>query len=394
MKGGRRNMIRIIDVRLIIEKYDTHEKYYPKVVRFDCVDEYPFTNVPQATIEIIPNSSSGNPESVSHVEFDDIVRLQISIRYYRNEKHLWVDLFEGRIENQSKELSRNNTIQLNCVGHLVESQYALLTADKTYTNVDATVILQELVSSRLSRIAYSSTHAESGLIIPEYNAKAQQVYMSDVFAEMEKVSGYKRIIDVKPTYTAGGNLSTCYLTWKQFSTTPTDKYKAIEGTNRLLSATFDVIGEEVRTFRYVKGGTDAATNTQYSGNASDAAAIAKYGNRYAVDTFAWIKSNSLCTTIASGLVTDSKLPYVAGQVVLEGTPDAKKGDLVTVKIPSLEVNGLSVSGNYAVHRVRHALTEQGYKTTLDLEKIKKNEYDYIMKNITQKVNTCYKNQVK
>jgi len=388
-------MIRIIDCRLIIEKYDTHEKYYPKVVSFDCIDEYPLSNVPQATITIISNNSLGSPESVSHVEFDDIVRLQISIRNHYNEKHVWIDLFEGRIQNQSKSLSRDTNIELSCVGHLYEAYYALLENDRTYTNQDARAIMQALATegNKLGRITYSDAYAESGLNVPEYNVEAKRVHMSDVFADMEKISGYKRIIDVEPVYTAAGNLNTCYLRWFSFPTSPSNVYKIIEGTPRLISAIFDIVGEDVRTYRYVNGGTDESGN-QYSGYATNAAAVAKYGNRYAVDTFTWVKSNAACVSIAAGLVEDSKLPYVVGQVELEGTPDAKKGDLVTVKINSIEIQDDAISGNYTVYRVHHTLSEKGFRTYLDLGRIKKSEYDYIAKNITTVVKTCYKNQVR
>lgn len=363
-------MIRIIDTRLIIEKYDTHEKHYPKVVSFDCVDSYPLTNAPSATITIISNNNTNNAASVSQVEFDDIVRLQISIRSSSLEQHVWQDVFEGRIQNQSKEFDRNNNIELTCFGHIYEAFYALIENNQSYTNTDARDILSALTAEKLGRIEYSANYAESGLIIPQFNAEAGQVYMSDVLKGIETVSGYHWVTDVLPVYTTSGNLDTCYLKWFQFPTTPTKQYKIIEGTPRLLSATFDVVGEDVRTFRYVKGGIDSSGN-QYSGSSNDSAAVAKYGNRYAVDTFTWVMSDSLCISMATGLLSDSKLPYIVGRVELEGIPAAKKGDLVTVKIPSLEANGAEINGNYIVYKVNQSFSHEGFRTTLDLGRIKK-----------------------
>ncbi|MFA6769035.1 MAG: hypothetical protein WCR86_11520, partial [Parabacteroides sp.] len=232
-------------------------------------------------------------------------------------------------------------------------------------------------------------YVQTGLTVEEYNVVAKQNFVIDAFEEMETVSGSKNIIGVKPVYNSSGSLLTCYLTWKPLSTTPTARYSVIEGTPRLISATFDIVGEDVFTFQYVKGGTDDSGN-QYVG--SQGYTNSEYGARYKINTFTWVESSALCAAIAGGLLSDSKEPYVAGQVVLEGTPAAKLGDLVTVSIPSLEVKGAQIDGTYTVYRVSHALSPEGYRTTLDLGRIKKNEWDYIAQNLTRIAKIAYKNQ--
>lgn len=386
-------MIRIIDFRLIIEKHDTHEKYYPKVVSFNTVNSLPLTNAPSSTIRIISSSNLNDVATVSQVEYDDILRLQASIKFNVLDQDVWVDIFEGRIQNQSKEFGENNEIEFPCAGHITQAFDRMISVNTTFENIEAALVIQTLSELYLTRLTYSSNYADTGLTISEYNMVKEQNFVIDAFQEMEKLGGYKWMIDVVPKYTSSGNLQTCYLRWRKFPTVPTTQYAVIEGTPRLISASFDVVGEDVKNFRYVKGGTDASGN-QYSGSAFNSDSISTYEARYAVDTFSWIESNTLCREIAAGLVSDSKNPYVAGQVVLEGTIDAHLGDLVPVKIPSLEVKGVAISGNYTVYRVAHNFSGSEFKTTLDLGRIKKNEYDYISKNITQVVKTSYKNQAK
>ena len=390
-------MIRIVTCRLVIEKFDTHEKYHPKIISFNTQESYPLSNSPQASIKIISTTNAYTAETISNVEFDDIVRLQVSIQYSALEKYVWVDIFEGRVQNLSKNFSSSDEIELTCVGHIAEAYYTIFPSDATWTNTDARTVLSTICTGRLSRVIYSSSYADTGLTLPDYNAEAQQ-YISDVFEDMEKLSGYTRMINVRPIYLTNGNFDKAWLLWRLLPSQIATSYRIIEGTPRLLEASFDVIGDEVANYRYVYGATyqttagdpPVTTDHQYEGTSTDPSSISKFGNRYKTDTFNWVKSSSLCASIASGLVSDSKLPYVSGQVKLEGTPDAKVGDRVMVKIPSLEINNIMISGNYTVFRVTHDFSNQGYFTTLDLGRIKKNEYDYWQKNITKEVKTCKK----
>lgn len=385
-------MIRIIDFRCLIEQHDTHEVYYPKVIGFNCVDDFPLNSAPSATITIQPNANQYNVEAVTHVGFDDIIQLQVAIRYSLIDKNVWFTIFHGRVQNQSKKFGTSNEIELTCVGHIQEAFDALMLEDKTYPAGDAADILKDLCNNKLTRIKYDANFVEIGVRLSAYNMQAQQNYVSDAFKEMEKVCGNSWKIGIEPFYYDTGVLDTCYLTWDQLSEDPTPQYAAIAGTPRLISATFNVMGEDVKTVRYVRG--DTVNDVQYSGSATDSQAVALYGARYQVDTYTWIESNALCTTLAVGLVNDSKYPYISGQVELEGTPDAKVGDLVIVKIPQLDVNENEIDGVYTATKVTQSYSNGQYKTLIDLNKNMKNEYSYISQQLTKVLNVCYKNQAR
>lgn len=389
-------MIRIADFQLKIQKQLTGEIFHPPIRSFSTIDSLPLENSPEATINIISSSNLNPLQTTSLVEFDDIVRLQGSIRYSVDETPVWIDIFEGRVQNQSKTYGDGNTVSLDCVGHVSEAFEMLQCFDHTWTDTDAKVIIATISAEghKLGRVEYSADDIETGLVIPTYNIESYQVFLSDVLQDIEKLSGYKRFFSVRSSYDSYGSLLKTVLVFKQFSTIPTEIYKVVEGTARLISATFDVVGEDVKTFRYVRGGTDA-TGVQYTGDAADAVAVATYGPRYEMDTFTWVKSNSLCIEIAKGLVSDSSAPTITGNVTLEGTLDAKVGDLVTVQVDSLDIKGVTISGNYTVYKVVHQLTERGdFTTKLDVGGIKKDENDYLFRNVTKKVNICYKNQSK
>jgi len=305
----------------------------------------------------------------------------------------------------------NNNITLECVGHIYEAEYALLTVARDYTTpTDAKTIISDITSGgKMVRVVYNDATVLASQIIEQYNVVPKQVTCADVFADLEKMSGYKWMIDAKPVYYSDGSLNTCYLIWKPLDSTVTDSYKIIEGTRRLLSAKFDVIGEGVRTFIYVNGKsytktkadgtpvTDADGNImqyQYNGWATDSAAVAKFGYRYDFHSYEWARSNLMCQTIAEGLLAESKQEAISGQVTLLGTPQAKKGQLIYCKIPSQETNGISIDRNFTVYRVRHSLSRNGFTTSLDLDSIKPDAYDYINKNISTTVKTLKKNCVK
>lgn len=386
-------MIRLIDFQCKIEKHNTHEIYSPQVLGFNIIDSLPLTNAPSCTIKIASKKKINDVTAVSQVEFDDIIRLQASIRFNVLEKHVWVDIFEGRVQNISKEFSTKTDIEFSCVGHIAAAFDALIKDDRTYTGLDAKDILASLTTAYTTKLVYNSNYVETGLNVTQYNSKKEQNFLIDAYQEMEKLSGYKRMIGVNPTYTASGRLQTVYLSWKKLPTVPTRQYSVIEGTPRLRSAIFDIVGEDVKNYRYVKGGLDTEGN-QYSGSAINSDSISKYGSRYVVDIFSWIQTNTLCREIAAGLTEETGEPYIAGQVTLEGTLDARIGDLVGVMVPSIELSGTEINGNYTVYRVNHVFTGDDFYTVLDLGRIKKSEYDYMFKNFTQIIKTCYKNQVK
>ena len=382
-------MYRIVNTRLVIEKPTTHEKYYPPVIRASTQQTYPFS-VSYADIEIVSNTQAGTSGYIGQVRFDDIVRLQVSIKYNPYQKTVWQDIFQGRIMDMSSQFGNSNNVTLFCQGHEVEAETAVIEEDYSFaTATDARSVLSYF-SKYLSRLSYSASYADTGTSFPTYDSTANQTYMRDLFSDMEAVSGYNWAVKVVPTYSSG-NLSTRYIQWREMSQTASEQYKVIEGTSRMLSADFEVAGKGVRTAYRIYGDTPEG-GSQYTGYASDAALISLYGKRTEVDTQTWIQSNSLAAAIAAGQLSEWKTPEVSGQVELIGTPEAEIGDLVYCKIPSEELNGASVDGNFTVYRVNHEIDRNSFKTYLDLGKVKKSIYDYIGQ-VSTVAKTCKKNQI-
>lgn len=383
-------MITWVNTRLIIEKPVTHEKYYPTVLEATTQKSYPFS-VSYADIEISSNVIGSTSSYISQFRFDDIVRLLVSIKYNPNQRTVWQELFSGRIMDLECEYSNNNNVTIHCQGHEAEATTALIEETKSYTtSTDARTVLSYFAPKYLTRLTYSASYADAGVLFPTYDSTADQTYMNDLFSDMEKTAGYDWAIQTIPTYSEG-NLSTVYLQWKQFSQTVTDKYKAIEGTQRVLNSSFSIDGVEVRTAYKVKGDTPSGSS-QYTGTASDTSLITLYGKRTEVETQKWIKSNSLCSTIAAGLLSEGSTPPLSGQVTMLGCPDANIGDYVYCKFPSIDLNGTYVDTNLHVKRVSHNISDNFFSTTLDLEKIKKTSEDWIAKIAT--VSKCTKkNQV-
>jgi len=382
-------MYRIVNTRLVIEKPTTHEKYYPPVIRASTQQTYPFS-VSYADIEIVSNTQAGTSGYIGQVRFDDIVRLQVSIKYNPYQKTVWQDIFEGRIMDMSSQFGNSNNVTLFCQGHEVEAETAVIEEDYSFaTATDARSVLSYF-SKYLSRLSYSASYADTGTSFPTYDSTANQTYMRDLFSDMEAVSGYNWAVKVVPTYSSG-NLSTRYIQWREMSQTASEQYKVIEGTSRMLSADFEVAGKGVRTAYRIYGDTPEG-GSQYTGYASDAALISLYGKRTEVDTQTWIQSNSLAAAIAAGQLSEWKTPEVSGQVELIGTPEAEIGDLVYCKIPSEELNGESVNGNFTVYRVNHEIDRNSFKTNLDIGKVKKSIYDYIGQ-VSTVAKTCKKNQI-
>lgn len=384
-------MIRWVQTRLIIEKPSTHEKYYPSVLRATTQKSYPFS-VSYADIEIASNVIGSTKSYINQLRFDDIIRLQVSIKYNPNQRTIWQDIFEGRIMDLSCEYSESsNNVNIYAQGHEVEAETALIEETYTHTSQDCKTVLAYYAPKYLSRLTYDTNYADTSKIFPQYDTTANQTYMSDLFADMEKVASYDWAVKIIPTYSAG-NLSTRYIQWKAFPSTVTDKYKIIEGTPRVLSADFEIAGTGVRTKYRVNGDTPSG-GSQYTDYDEDTALSTLYGKRSAVETQTWVKSNPQCKTIATGLLTEAKTPEISGQAVLIGTPEVDLGDLVPCKFPSIDLNGSSISTNLTVKRVSHIIDGGDFTTSVDLGKVKKTAYDYIGQ-VSKTVKTCKKNQVK
>lgn len=351
-------MFRNINFRLIVEASNGN-LFYPVVLDFSVTDQYPFS-VPVANIEILTNIASGTSAYISPLRYDNVVRLQTNITYSADEKPVWIDFFEGRILDISSAYGRDNVTSLMCKGHSNEAAYTLIRADETYSIQTTGYILDDVVTDYLSRVTPGTF--ETGTTITDYNIKSDQKYVLDVIKEIERLEGYDYKFSVEPSYTSPGTLDTVTANWSEFSSIPTEQYKVIEGTSRLISSDFKSGGDAVYNYAVIYG---QQTAPQKVGSASDATSISKYDTRYYITSSTGLTTNQLCSDIAAAIVDRYSEPLVTGRVQILFTQEAKPGDLVETYIPSLEINGESIDDNFRVVRVQHSGSAGGVTTTLD-----------------------------
>lgn len=385
-------------VRLVVQSANPpYNKYYPTVLSAECTYSYPFA-VPTANIEIITNRTPETSGYISPLLVDDIVRLQVSVTYNRNEKEVWSDIFEGRILTISSPFGQKNTTTLDCVGHIYETVYTMIEKNYNFTSsIDAVSMLNYICNTDgyLNRLTYtldtSKTHY--GATATDYTVKKDQRYFRDILSDLEKIGQHGYYAGVKTTYNSAGTLTVAYLTWLSFPSTVTTKYRIVEGTHRLLEASFESTAEDLYNCVRIYGDTyqegSPAVDKQYSGISYDSASMTLYGRRMKTETVTGISSNTSCAQLATGLMTVSKVPYIVGEVTIFGTSHAKVGDLVYVKIPSLEINGASIDGNYRVVSVTHSITQNTFTTKLAFGKLKNDVSDYIATTKRQtRINNC------
>lgn len=367
------------------------------------MDSLSYSNPPSANIEVITNRSPYTSEYINPIDNGDIVRLQVACRMSPKEKYVYVDIFEGTIEAISGEYSNQNNTSLTCKGHINEASKKAIEENKTWAGtVEARTILGYFVNpahyvNRLTWLNQAPYVDQSGSVnftdaTSAYATTADQSFLSTVFQDVEKQGAGNWRIGTKCTYTAGGLLDKTYLTWKQLPTVVTDKYRAIEGTARYISSTFQSSIEDQATRYVVRGGNDTSGN-QFSGSATDATAIAKYDRKTDVDVFSQLKSNATCASIAAGALPGKIAAAISGTIEMIGTPLALPGDLVEVKATSTELNGAVISGNMLAHRVRHNITQNSYRTNIEVGGKIVDAYDLIA-NIKTTAKTTKCNQVK
>jgi len=59
-------------------------------------------------------------------------------------------------------------------------------------------------------------------------------------------------------------------------------------------------------------------------------------------------------------------PIIHGNAKILGDPNIKVGDLIYCKIPSIELSGVTIDGNYRCNRVNHHIDVNGWSTYVDL----------------------------
>jgi hypothetical protein len=355
--------------RLVVQKSGGTAKYTIPVVSAQTDHSYPFS-APAASIELIAND--GYYDYISDIDFDDIVRLQVSNTYSDQEKDVWQDLHEGRIINRKSQWGTGTTATMMCAGHVNEANKTNLEAlIAQVDNVDSG-LLATIANTYLKRTVVTVPAATFSM---PYSQKANQKFVKDMFTQIEEASGHTYYFDTRTVYNSSLNLSNVYIDYKPLPVVPTTKYAVIQGSPRLLSADFTVMGDGVCNNIIYFGATPEG-GTQVKAIAPDEALISKYGKWSFVGTDTAFSTNGICQTYVNGLLPIKKEEVVTGTAQLMLTPEAKVGDLVPVIIGDIDVKGASVKANLRVVRVSHNLSESDATTTIQFGQIQKEAEDY------------------
>lgn len=369
--------------RLVVQKPDSSAKYILPVVSAMTDHSYPFST-PTASIEVIANDGQGLYDYISDVDFDDIVKLEVSNTYSEQEKDVWQPVFEGRIISQKSQWGTGTTATPMCVGHCHQASYFNIPADYTTTSADAGTIASNWNANGLDRIQI--TCPVSPTFSMPYTAVKDKKYLKDVFSDIESTGGYEYYFTAVPTYDNALNLvSPVNVEFRELPMTPTKKYAVIQGSPRLLSANFTVTGEALNNQIIYYGST--TNDVQAVGGSSNADSIEQYSMRTYVGT-----DNSLsegdCSVFADGLLKYTAPLKISGTVELLGTPTAYVGDYVHINIGNMDVPGAisdtlsqiidsaSLEAYMHVVRVSHNLRDD-FTTTLQFGRVQKGPSDYI-----------------
>ena len=362
-------MIYEFRARVAVESY-SGDKSYLQVISASTEHSYPYT-VPSAEIEVV--ATDGYTDYIACVDFDDIVRLQVAIKYSSHEQWVYKDIFEGRIVTPKAQWGNGSTATFLCLGHAHEASYKVVIAPKTF---------DDTTDSRLIAMSFNATEiARTQVICPTtttfttaYTIDSYKKNIKDVFADLENISGYTYYFETKCYYTSKHLLDRVEIEYKPFSSTATNQYKVINGTPRLLSADFEMNGEELSNYIVVVGG-EPTGGGYYAGISYDQASWDRYGARMLSTTDTNLESNAMCSKYSAGTLALTKDLKRAGTVELMGTPEAKIGDLVQVYIDKLKIQGAMINYYLRVMRVSHQIGE-GFTTSLEFGVAKKGPEEY------------------
>jgi hypothetical protein len=349
---------------------------------------YPLS-IPTASIEVIANDE--DVSYVSNIAFDDIIRLQVSIRYSRQAREVWKEIFSGRIIDIDGQTGTGNTSMLTCWGHIAEACYRYISTD---VNMEATDIISMAYQcdSDLSRLRMiteddlplSEAVYNTGIVLP-YTLNAYQKTVKDIFSDIENLSGRGCFFVALPRYDAAGRLiqnadSKTLIKPVPMPTTPTNKYKIIQGTPRLISANFRSTGEEMYNEIIQKGDT-GPDGKNYAGVATNETSIARYGKRTAPPGVSTgingvLTANIICAAFAAASLAFTDHSKVAGSATTLGNPIAQICDLVHIK-NCIDVDGNTINDYLRVVRVAHAITQNSFLTTEEFNVLISKPEDYM-----------------
>lgn len=363
-------MSRQIELRCVIQRNTTEsDKYYPKISSAYITSTFPWS-APTASIEINTNVSTSTAGYMSPIRVDDIIRIQANVQYSTDETPIYQDIFEGRIMKIESRFGRDNITTLQCRGHSEELLYRIITADYSAAATTTGAMLSALMTylSRITDAAPSLIDSAASSSIGNYNVDLDTKYMIDVVREFEALESYEYIFSVEPQYDSSDNLSAVYASWQPVPTTASDTVQIIEGTPRLISASFSDSIEQLIEDVTVYG--DAVSGVSVDGSPS-------YGTRYHVEVDTTKATGALCTSMAAAIRARFGSSIVRGNAAILGDPNIKVGDLIKCKIPSMELNGASIDGNYRCTRVTHNINTSGWTTHVDLGELNISIYELL-----------------
>jgi len=365
---------RSVEFKVIIQRDDVEkDKYYPKLISAYTNSTFPWS-CPTATIEVNTNISTGTAGYMSPVRVDDIIRLQANVRTTSDEKSVWQDIFEGRIMKIESRFGRDNPTTLYCRGHGEELLYRAVTTDYSASSTTTGSMLDTMTTDYLSRL----TDASPSLIdtagstsIADYNIQLDTKYIVDVVRQFESLESYGYILSVVPEYDSSDNLSAAYVSWQAVPSTASDQVQIREGTPRLIDATFSYSIEQLVEDVTVYG---ASGTPQKAGNSADGSPA--YGTRYHVETDLTLATDQLCSDLADAIRAQYDGMDMGNAKIL-GDPNIKVGDLIYCRIPSIELNGSTIDGNYRCRRVSHQISTENWFTYVDLGELDISTWDFI-----------------
>lgn len=367
---------RTVEFKVIIQRNNTEkDKYYPKLISAYTNSTFPWT-CPTATIELNTNVSTGTSGYMSPVRVDDIIRLQANVRTTSDEKSVWQDIFEGRIMKIESRFGRDNPTVLYCRGHGEEILYRTVFGTPDYVGDGDTTgtIIDELTTAYLSRLTDASPSlidTAGSTTLTNYNIQEDTKYIIDAVKQLEVLESYGYIFSVVPTYDSSDDLSAVYVSWQAVPATALEQVQIREGTPRLIDATFSYSIEQLVEDVTVYGaqGTPQKFGTSIDGSPA-------YGTRYHVETDLSLATNQLCSDLADAIRAQYGGMTIGNAKIL-GDPNIKVGDLIYCRIPSMELNGSTIDGNYRCRRVSHQISTENWFTYVDLGELDISTWDFI-----------------
>jgi len=352
-------MSRIVAFRAVLQRPSGEKnKYYVGVIGGSITHAYPF-KVSVADITVQSTAGGDTQYYMAPIAIDDIVRIQVNLKYKETEPDVWQDLFEGRIRRVDNSFSKAGSVtKLNCTGHGNPLTYTYFSSDQTFTSQTSGYIVNAMIPSlaRFTDASPSLIDQVGSTTITEYTVKANGKTFADVINDLEtyELDGYA--FRVKAVYDADDNLDEVNPVWEAIGEI-TDVTEINEGGGSLISAAFQSEDRMVNKVVVVGDGVSAI--------AEDTTLQATYDVRQQTYVDTSITSTSSAQEAADAILARWKLPVITGTVVIKGDPNIQTGYRVNCYIPSICLEGAEINDDFMVRQVQHSLGPK-FETTLTL----------------------------